>query len=112
MKAGDGSDQGEPSGSRTTGTAWMSVQSAADELELTPRTIYRLINDGRLAAFRFGRVYRIRRSDLSEFLERAMVRPGDLDHLVEPNRSSGTRSARGNGDRPSGRAGSPGSKGA
>lgn len=66
---------------------WLSVQDTADELEVTPRTIYRFINNGALAAYRIGRVYRIRRSDLEQFLDRAAVRPGDLDHLVDDGRN-------------------------
>ena len=65
------------------GTRWLSVQSAAAELEVTTRTIYRFINDGKLAAYRIGRVYRIMRSDLDEFLRAAALQPGDLDHLVD-----------------------------
>jgi excisionase family DNA binding protein len=66
---------------------WLSVQAAASELEVTTRTIYRFINDGKLAAYRIGRVYRIRRSDLNSFLVRAALQPGDLDHLVDDGRS-------------------------
>lgn len=62
---------------------WLSVQAAAAELEVTTRTIYRFINDGKLAAYRIGRVYRILRTDLEEFLRSSALRPGDLDHLVE-----------------------------
>lgn len=67
---------------------WMSVQTAAKELEVTTRTIYRFINDGKLAAYRIGRVYRIRREDLDRFLLAAALQPGDLDHLVDDGRSS------------------------
>lgn len=66
---------------------WLSVQAAASELEVTTRTIYRFINDGKLAAYRIGRVYRIRRTDLDGFLLRAALQPGDLDHLVDDGRS-------------------------
>lgn len=66
---------------------WMSVQTAADELEVTNRTIYRFINDGKLAAYRIGRVYRIRRQDLDSFLDAAELQPGDLDHLVDDGRT-------------------------
>jgi excisionase family DNA binding protein len=59
------------------------VQRAAGELEVTTRTIYRFINDGKLPAYRIGRVYRIRRADLGAFLTSAALQPGDLDHLVE-----------------------------
>ena len=65
----------------------MSVQAAARELEVTTRTIYRFINDGKLTAYRIGRVYRIRCSDLAAFLSDATLQPGDLDHLVDDRRS-------------------------
>lgn len=65
---------------------WMSVQAAARELEVTTRTIYRFINDGKLTAYRIGRVYRIRCSDLAAFLADAALQPGDLDHLVDDRR--------------------------
>lgn len=79
---------------------WLSVQKAASELEVTTRTIYRFINDGKLAAYRIGRVYRIRRADLQRFLDDAALQPGDLDHLVEDGREAGSdpepRAGRGN----------------
>ncbi len=70
-----------------TSSLWMSVQTAANELEVTTRTIYRFINDGKLAAYRIGRVYRIRRQDLDSFLHAAALQPGDLDHLVDDGRT-------------------------
>lgn len=81
---------------------WLSVQNAANELEVTTRTIYRFINDGKLTAYRIGRVYRIRRTDLDTFLDEATLRPGDLDHLLEDGRDSdpGESPASGNGTTP------------
>ncbi len=72
-----------PAGDEQPRPQWMSVQAAAKELEVTTRTIYRFINDGKLTAYRIGRVYRIRCSDLAAFLANAAVQPGDLDHLVD-----------------------------
>ena len=69
---------------------WLSVQAAAAELEVTTRTIYRFINDGKLAAYRIGRVYRIMRSDLEAFLRSAALQPGDLSHLVEDRNTDPT----------------------
>lgn len=76
----------QESGRKASSPSWLSVQSAAAELEVTTRTIYRFINDGKLAAYRIGRVYRIRRSDLEDFLDGAALQPGDLSHLVYDNR--------------------------
>lgn len=74
-------------GREASSPSWLSVQSAAAELEVTTRTIYRFINDGKLAAYRIGRVYRIKRSDLEDFLDGAALQPGDLSHLVHDNRA-------------------------
>lgn len=78
----------ERSSQSTAKTLWLSVQNAASELEVTPRTIYRFINDGKLAAYRIGRVYRIRRADMQDFLDASALRPGDLDHLVDDGRGN------------------------
>jgi excisionase family DNA binding protein len=39
-------------------------------LNITPRTIYRLIRTGELPAIRVGHQWRIRQSDLDEWLDR------------------------------------------
>lgn len=79
---------------------WLSVRTAAAELEVTTRTIYRFINDGKLAAYRIGRVYRIRREDLETFLSAAALQPGDLDHLVDDGRAGRNGGASGAGAEP------------
>lgn len=78
----------ERSSQSTAQPLWLSVQNAAAELEVTTRTIYRFINDGKLAAYRIGRVYRIRRADMQEFLDASALQPGDLDHLVDDGRGN------------------------
>lgn len=60
---------------------WMSSGEAAEVLGLRTRTLYRLIDEGQLPAFRFGRVIRLRRSDVEEFIERCRIAPGSLEHL-------------------------------
>lgn len=60
---------------------WVGTQDAARLLGITPRTLYRLINEGEVAAYKLGRVLRLRRSDVDEYLERVRVTPGELDHL-------------------------------
>jgi excisionase family DNA binding protein len=62
---------------------WLTTLETARWLGVTQKTVYRLVNDGKLAAFKLGRVVRIRRTDLDAFLETARVKPGDLDHLVD-----------------------------
>jgi len=44
-----------------------TVRFAADRLKLHPKTVQRLIREGRLRATRIGKSYRIRRADLDAF---------------------------------------------
>jgi excisionase family DNA binding protein len=68
---------------------WMSTKEAAAALGLTPRTLYRLIDEGQLPAYRFGRVIRLKQTEVDEFVEQSRIRPGTLEHLYpEPNPSS------------------------
>jgi excisionase family DNA binding protein len=67
------------------GPAWLGTAAAADYLGIRPRTLYRLINEGRLPAYRPARVFRVRRSDLDAFLEANRIQPGELDHLCGPD---------------------------
>jgi excisionase family DNA binding protein len=60
---------------------WLGTQDAARQLGITPRTLYRLINEGEIPAYKLGRVLRLRLSDVERFLESARVQPGDLVHL-------------------------------
>jgi excisionase family DNA binding protein len=61
---------------------WLGTRAAADALGVELRTLYRLMNEGQIRSYRFGRVYRIRSEDLTAFLNSVEVRPGDLDHLL------------------------------
>ena len=54
-----------------------TVEFAAQRLKLHPTTILRFIRDGRLAAAKVGKSYRILRSELDK-LAGAPVRPGSL----------------------------------
>ena len=60
---------------------WLGTQDAARQLGITARTLYRLINEGEIPAYKLGRVLRLKLSDVEAFLEAARVRPGDLEHL-------------------------------
>ena len=37
---------------------WMSTDDAAEYIGITTRTLYRFIDEGRIGAYRFGRVIR------------------------------------------------------
>jgi len=60
---------------------WMGTTAAARELGITPRTLYRLIDHGEIPAYALGRVYRLRKGDLDDYLAAVQVKPGTLGHL-------------------------------
>ena len=60
---------------------WLSTREACDELGITLRTLYRIIDEGKLPCYQFGRVYRLKTDDVESFLAQARVKPGDLGHL-------------------------------
>ena len=60
---------------------WLNTEEAARRLGITTRTLYRFIDKGDLAAYRFGRVFRIKQADVDVFIESCRVEPGSLSHL-------------------------------
>ena len=68
---------------------WLNTQEAAAHLGVTVRTLYRAIDEGRLTAYRMGRVIRIQRPDLEQFLESSRIQPGELVHLYPETSDSG-----------------------
>ena len=60
---------------------WLSTKAAARRLGITPRTLYRFINDGDLVAYKFGRVIRLKKADVDAFIEMCRIEPGTLEHL-------------------------------
>ena len=68
---------------------WLSTAEAAKRLGITPRTLYRFMNEGQLAGYRFGRVIRLKATDIDEFIEQSRITPGELDHLY-PDTSGGS----------------------
>ena len=60
---------------------WLSTAEAAKYLGITPRTLYRFIDQGEIAAFRFGRVIRLKQEDVDQFIEASQIQPGTLEHL-------------------------------
>lgn len=66
---------------------WLSTREASQILGVNLRTLYRFIDEGDLAAYKFGRVIRLREPDLEHFVESARIAPGSLEHLYpEPAR--------------------------
>ena len=60
---------------------WLSTADAASRLGINTRTLYRLIDDGQIPAYKFGRVIRVQGKDVEAFVESARVKPGSLEHL-------------------------------
>ncbi|MHB1137878.1 MAG: helix-turn-helix domain-containing protein [Microthrixaceae bacterium] len=63
----------------TTDIQWLNTGETARRLGITPRTLYRFIDDGKIPAYRFGRVIRLKESEVSEFIESCRIQPGTLD---------------------------------
>lgn len=57
---------------------WMSTADAAEYLGVQSRTLYRFIDEGRLPAYRFGRVIRLKRDDVDDFVQSCRIEPGTL----------------------------------
>lgn len=70
------------------GGDWLGTTEAAEYLGVVPRTLYRMIDEGHIPAFKLGRVIRLKRGDLDAFLEATRVQPGELKHLY-PQRVEG-----------------------
>jgi excisionase family DNA binding protein len=60
---------------------WMSTGEAARRLGVTVRTLYRLIDEGELPAYKFGRVIRLQENEVDAFISQSRIEPGKLQHL-------------------------------
>lgn len=69
---------------------WLGTTEAARYLGVVPRTLYRMLDEGQIPAYKMGRVIRIKRTDLEAYLEEHRVEPGSLKHLY-PDRIDGDR---------------------
>lgn len=72
--------QAPPTG-RPDEIRWLSTQEAADRLGIALRTLYKLIDEGNVPAYKFGRVLRLQQHEVDAYIERARVQPGELKHL-------------------------------
>ena len=75
---------------------WLSTAEAANRLGITPRTLYRFIDEGQLPAYRFGRVIRLKAHEVDVFIDACRIEPGTLEHLY-PETVSDTSSSESNG---------------
>ncbi|MEX0767349.1 MAG: helix-turn-helix domain-containing protein [Microthrixaceae bacterium] len=63
----------------TADITWLNTGESARRLGITPRTLYRFIDDGKVPAYRFGRVIRLKESEVAQFIEESRIEPGTLD---------------------------------
>jgi excisionase family DNA binding protein len=72
---------------------WLSTKEASVRLSITLRSLYRFIDEGDLVAYRFGRVIRIKETDLDRFIEASRIAPGSLEHLYPEVKGTNGRHA-------------------
>jgi excisionase family DNA binding protein len=56
---------------------WLTLAQIADELQLHIETVREWVRTKRLIAYRVGRDYRVKRTDLDKFLEERRTRPDE-----------------------------------
>ena len=71
---------------------WLSTKEACERLGVTLRTLYRLMDEGQLPAYKIGRLLKLKGEDVETFIESARVQPGSLRHLY-PSDTSETEPA-------------------
>ena len=69
--------------SSSSGIVWLNTAETARRLGVTPRTLYRFIDEGQLPAYRFGRVIRLKEDEVETFIESCRISPGTLE-TAEP----------------------------
>ena len=67
--------------SSSSGIVWLNTAETARRLGVTPRTLYRFIDEGQLPAYRFGRVIRLKEDEVELFIESCRISPGTLDTI-------------------------------
>ena len=68
---------------RATAERYLSLQEVGDELGVSDQTVRRWVKAGELAAYKPGKEYRIKGSDLEEFLKTREVSPKVQSSLLE-----------------------------
>ncbi len=48
----------------------LTISQVAEYLQLSEMTTYKLVNDGTMPAFKIGRHWRVKKSDLNELIEK------------------------------------------
>ena len=66
---------------------WLSTKEACERLGITLRTLYRFMDEGRIPAYKFGRVIRLKEEDVGAFIEASRIAPGSLQHLYPESKT-------------------------
>lgn len=66
---------------RGAGSDWLSVEAVARQLDVQPITVYRWCRTGRLRCFKPGKAWRIRQTDLDDFLRHSRTPHTFTDYL-------------------------------
>ena len=61
--------------------SWLSTDDAARRLGIIKGTLYRLIDQGEVPAYKFGRAIRLQQREVDDFIEASRIEPGTLSHL-------------------------------
>ena len=72
----------------TRGDDWLSIADVCKILGVGNRTLYRMIDQELVPAYKMGRVLRLRREEVDAFIANSAVKRGDLRHLY-PDTSRG-----------------------
>ncbi len=68
---------------------WLNTDAAARRLGVTVKTLYRLINEGKVPAYKIGRVIRLQQAEVDEFIVGTRIAVGSLDRLYpEPKKDT------------------------
>lgn len=70
-----------PESDAPTEIRWLSTGEAAERLGVALRTLYKLIDEGKVPAYQFGRVFRLQQHEVDEFIQASRVKPGTIGHL-------------------------------
>ena len=60
-----------------------TLNEAAEMLNISPQTLRREIDRGKIAAYRFGGRYFIRKSDLLDYIKRSIYKPNAPHRAIE-----------------------------
>ena len=60
-----------------------TLNEAAEMLNISPQTLRREIDRGKIAAYRFGGRYFIRKSDLLDYIKRSIYKPNVPHRAIE-----------------------------